>query len=151
ILLPGSKIAFHGDREGRDQLDEIYVMSADPETPERRVTNVTMPPSTPHCNAINPRWSRNGHRIAFHCAGMDSVEIYVINADGTGGTQLTDMKASDPDLGAAFPSWSPNGKKIAFSSFKLDPAFVPDLYVVDVDACIAKPCVPDVPDAGVTR
>src|SRR5215469_897528 len=89
-LLPGSKIAFHGDREGRDELDEIYVMSADPENPERLLTPKKHPND---CNAVNPRWSRNGHRIAFHCFNEDLLfsEIFLINADGTGMTQVTNM------------------------------------------------------------
>src|SRR5215468_11386846 len=89
-LLPGSKIAFHGDRQGRDELDEIYVMSADPENPERLLTPTAHPKD---CNAINPRWSRNAHRIAFHCFNEDLLysEIFLIKADGTGMTQLTNM------------------------------------------------------------
>ncbi len=35
----------------------------------------------------------------------------VVNADGTGGTQLTDHDNRD-----GFPAWSPNGDKIAFGS-----------------------------------
>src|SRR5215813_12811813 len=121
ILGPDSKIAFHGDREGRDSPDEIYVISADG-SGERRVT-----PTTDACNAINPRWSPNGHRIAFHCS-IEAVfsEIYLIDADGTGMTQLTNMTPAG--LGAAFATWSPKGNKIAFSS-----ALSPNIYVVDVD------------------
>ena len=121
ILGPDSKIAFHGDREGRDRPDEIYVMSADG-SGERRVT-----PTTDACNAINPRWSPNGHRIAFHCS-IEPVfsEIYLIDADGTGMTQLTNMTPAG--LGAAFASWSPKGNKIAFNSPR-----TPNIYVVDVD------------------
>jgi len=159
-LLPGSKIAFHGDRQGRDEPDEIYVMSA--ADPERRLT----PDRENKCNAINPRWSRNGHRIAFHCfilnvpdpSNKNFSEIYVINADKTGITPLTDMKAGEDvgecplnTCGAAFASWSPNGKKIAFSSANpLIRDFVPHIYVVDVDDCIAAPA-PCRLGAGVTR
>src|SRR5215467_5102230 len=122
ILGPDSKIAFHGDREGRDNPDEIYVMSADG-SGERRVT-----PTTDACNAINPRWSPNGHRIAFHCFTEDPPfsEIYLIDADGTGMTQLTNMTPAG--LGAAFASWSPKGNKIAFNSPR-----TPNIYVADID------------------
>ena len=122
ILGSDSKIAFHGDREGRDNPDEIYVMSADG-SGERRVT-----PTTDACNAINPRWSPNGHRIAFHCFtdAPPFSEIYLIDADGTGMTQLTNMTPAG--LGAAFASWSPKGNKIAFNSPR-----TPNIYVVDVD------------------
>ena len=130
-LLPGSKIAFHGDREGRDELDEIYVMSADPENPERLLTPKKHPND---CNAVNPRWSRNGHRIAFHCFNEDLLfsEIFLINADGTGMTQVTNM--SPDGHGAAFPSWSPNGKKILFTNVPPPMGKFPaNIYVVDVD------------------
>ena len=66
ILGPDSKIAFHGDREGRDSPDEIYVMSADG-SGERRVT-----PTTDACNAINPRWSEwpSNRLPLLHRAGI---------------------------------------------------------------------------------
>src|SRR5215467_3790468 len=130
ILGPDSKIAFHGDREGPNEPDEIYVMNADG-SGERRVT-----PLGDACNAINPRWSPNGHRIAFHCSTLAPPfsEIYLIDADGTGMTQLTNMTPAG--LGAAFPSWSPKGNKIAFNNptpNPLMPHIMPNIYVVDVD------------------
>src|SRR3989442_14839438 len=54
-----------------------------------------------------PVWSPDGSRIAFYSDRKfnlpdrdDNVEIYVMAADGTGLTQLTDDPASD-----AFPYW----------------------------------------------
>ncbi len=45
----------------------------------------------------------NGTRIAFTSDGTDGIgEIYVMNADGSGLTQLTDDPADD-----AFPAWRP--------------------------------------------
>src|SRR5215470_3321861 len=129
ILGPDSKIAFHGDREGPNQPDEIYVMNADG-SGERRVT-----PLGDACNAINPRWSPNGHRIAFHCFTLVPLfsEIYLIEADGTRMTQLTNMTPAR--LGAAFASWSPKGNKIAFNNpmNPQTPNIIPNIYVVNVD------------------
>src|SRR5215467_6523541 len=123
ILGSDSKIAFTGDRAGHENFDEISVMNADG-SGERIVT----PTKDASCNALNPRWSPNGHRIAFHCFTLAPPfsEIYLIDADGTGITQLTNMTPAG--LGAAFASWSPKGNKIAFSS-----ALSPNIYVVDVD------------------
>ena len=50
-------------------------------------------------------------KIAFHSDRDGADEIFVMNADGTGVTQLTDNDDGDWD-----PAWSPNGMKIAFES-----------------------------------
>src|SRR5215472_995924 len=131
ILGSDSKIAFTGDRAGRENFDEISVMNADG-TGERIVT----PTKDASCNAINPRWSPNGHRIAFHCFTLVPLfsEIYLIEADGTRMTQLTNMTPAG--LGAAFASWSPKGNKIAFNNptpNPLMPNIIPNIYVVNVD------------------
>ena len=51
-------------------------------------------------------------KIAFQSDRDGDMEIFVMNADGTGVTQLTDNFA----LNDMFPAWSPNGNKIAFES-----------------------------------
>src|SRR5262249_40315460 len=104
----GSRIAFNGDREGQSAPDEIYVINADG-TNERRGTQ-----QDHACTAISPRWSPNGHQIAFHCtvgrAPSTSSQIFVVDVDD--GMELL---TTSPALGvAAFASWSPDGKKIVF-------------------------------------
>jgi TolB protein len=64
-------------------------------------------------------------------------EIFVMNADGSGLTQITHDQAHD-----SFPSWSPDGSKIVFSSYQAT-QYVPgceltkscpqDLYVIGAD------------------
>jgi TolB protein len=49
-------------------------------------------------------------RIAFHSNCDGDFEIYVMNADGTGVTQLTHNSTYD----FFEPSWSPNGRQIGF-------------------------------------
>jgi Tol biopolymer transport system component len=49
--------------------------------------------------------------IAFQSSRDGNYEIYVMNADGTEQTRLTDNSARDMN-----PSWSPDGRKIAFHS-----------------------------------
>jgi hypothetical protein len=51
-----------------------------------------------------------GH-IVFVSSRDGNDEIYVMNADGTGQTRLTNNAASDWE-----PAWSPDGSKIAFAS-----------------------------------
>ncbi len=67
-----------------------------------------------------PSWSPDGRRIAFMsdrdetrdpgCGATCNREIYVINADGTGETRLT----NDPGIDN-WPAWSPDGTRIAFT------------------------------------
>lgn len=63
------------------------------------------------------QWSPDGKRLVY-CISRDDgfcileSEIYIINADGTGKTQLTNT----PDIVEAFPRWSPDGMRIAYST-----------------------------------
>ena len=64
-------------------------------------------------------------RIAFQSDRDGSIEIYVMNADGSAVSRLTNNPAVD-----VFPAWSPDGSRIAFSS---DRNGFPDLYLVNPD------------------
>ena len=57
----------------------------------------------------SPAWSPDGKRIAFYSERDGNAEIYVMNADGTAVTRLTNSTADE-----GYPSWSPDGKRIAF-------------------------------------
>jgi Tol biopolymer transport system component len=62
-------------------------------------------------------------RIAFVSDRDGNNEIYVMNADGTGLTRLT-------DAGAGYPAWSPDGSRIAFTSARDGH---PNIYVMNAD------------------
>src|SRR5437667_4644701 len=64
-------------------------------------------------------------KIAFTSNRDGNDEIYVMNADGTGVTRLTNDPASDQQ-----PAWSPDGSRIAFTSNR-DGNF--DIYVMNAD------------------
>ena len=60
-----------------------------------------------------PQWSPDGAKILFQATVGDRSDIYTINVDGTGMTNLTAGIPSDlTDPGT--PAWSPNGSKVAF-------------------------------------
>lgn len=73
-----------------------------------------------------PSWSPDGTRLAFARASEDGgdVQIWTVNADGTGLTQLTSLPGMVANEG---PVWAPNGRTIAF-----DNDADGGLYLVDV-------------------
>jgi TolB protein len=65
-----------------------------------------------------PAWSPDGSRIAFESNAdvgaanpEGDMEIWTMNADGTGATQLTHNAAHDEG-----PAWSPDGRLLAYTS-----------------------------------
>ena len=56
------------------------------------------------------RWSRNGARIVFTSDRTGDPEIYVMSADGTGLTRLTDVPGRD-----AHPTCHPTGARSCFN------------------------------------
>jgi hypothetical protein len=78
-----------------------------------------------------PRWSPDGSKITFTrgcsdeeaCGGR--ADVFVINADGTGETNLTNSFGS----GNGASAWSPDGQKIVFESGR-SPA---GIYVMNAD------------------
>lgn len=68
-----------------------------------------------------PAWSPDGTRIAFSRAGATDLELWVMDADGTG----------QQKIGIGFgPRWSPDGSRIAFNG---DPIDLGSLWVVNAD------------------
>ena len=72
-----------------------------------------------------PAWSPNGSQLAYthnyHCEG--DLDIFVVNADGSGRKQLTrDRRSSDA-------VWSPDGETLLFRRF----FFPAGLFLLDLD------------------
>ena len=72
-----------------------------------------------------PAWSPDGRRIVFFSEHDGQGDIRVMNADGSGATQLTDTRADE-----GYPSWSPDGRTITFDSDRED-GF--DIWAMDAD------------------
>src|SRR5829696_2723076 len=69
-------------------------------------------------------------QIAFVSLTDGNDDIYIMNADGSGLTRLTDDPADDFN-----PSWSPDGEKIAFGSFRdsNEESNNEEIYVMNAD------------------
>jgi len=143
VLSPnGKKIVFTSLKDG--DLD-IYTMNVDGTDVKRLTTAVGYDGGA--------WWSPDGKRIVYRAhhpkdaaeiaaykdllaQGLirpSKVELYVMNADGSGNRQVTALG------GANFgPSWTPDGKKIIFASNFREPRSGNfELYLVDAAASMA--------------
>ena len=117
----GSTIGFISDRDGNR---EIYSMNTDGSAQ----ANLTQSPAAEKAF----RWSPDGTKIAFIKSNSantsDDLNLYVMNADGSGVTRVT----NDDFQHMSFTnlSWSPDGTKLAYVS---GGDFVHYLSVVNID------------------
>ena len=122
------KIAFNVD-------DDIYVANADGSDP----TNLTDSLGDKYYVKYSSIWWPDSEKIAF--IGEKGIgygdagygDLYVINADGSGLTQLTDNAPVGENIAV-----SPDGKKIAFlgqpaSNPRVKQRVIYDLYVINAD------------------
>ena len=122
----GTKIAFASDRDHAG-FDSVYVMNSNGSNQHR----ITFSGDT--VDDTQPVWSRDGSRIVFVSTRDTTTEtwqetdddgnyitkskvhinkeVYVMNADGSAQTRLTNDLANDD-----CPAWSPDGSKIVFRS-----------------------------------
>ncbi len=125
-----TKIAFATNRDGNF---EIYTMNADG-TNQSRLTTVAPK------NAFAPRWSpTNPNLLIFvttNNTAPHALDIWKVNADGTGMTNLTNRPSFNDGAISPItslpspPSWSPDGTKIAFTS---DQTGSLDIFVMNAD------------------
>ncbi len=107
-------IVFQSDRDGNN---EVYIMRGDGSNPQR----LTNDPASDRMPVFSP----DGTQIAFTSdrdAGQD--DIWVMNRDGTGVTQLTTGFQNRE------PAWSPDGSRIVFTRERSD---IADVLVMDAD------------------
>lgn len=96
------EILFQSDREGPTRLYVLDVATA----AVRRVGGAG------DWMDEEPSWSNDGRRIAFSSTRgqKGNLDIFVMNADGTGVTRLTDHPAAEQD-----PAWAPDDKSLFFT------------------------------------
>lgn len=104
---PGDGVLFVSTRDG-----DYAVFSMRPNgSGQGRVSDEHGDPSTPAglLFQIDPAWSPDGKQIAFASAREGSLDIYVMDADGSNTHRLTTTRDNDEH-----PTWSPDGGSIAF-------------------------------------
>lgn len=127
----GTTIAFVSERVDPDfpvgddmhSTDRVYLMNADG-TNERKLLQSGL--RTERAPAFSP----DGQKVAFvgqsvSPTGTSVFNIYVVNVDGTGLTQLTHATGVQIDSNDV-PAFSPDGEKVAFSMSR-------DIYAVNAD------------------
>ena len=96
------QIVFSSDRGG--DYDDLYLIDLD----GANLVRLTEGESNSFAGPFSP----NGQQIVYTYFGLTTSDIYVIDADGNGQTNLTGL----PDSDEGFPNWSPDGSQIAFTS-----------------------------------
>jgi Tol biopolymer transport system component len=94
----GQSLAFYS--AGRQE--DLFVSRNDG-TNRRRLTNDP-------ARDRGPNWSPSGRKIAFFSDRNGSYEIWTINSDGSGLTQVT----NSPGANRSTPLWSPDGKRLLY-------------------------------------
>ena len=108
----GQSLAFYS--AGRQE--DLFVSRNDG-TNRRRLTNDP-------ARDRGPSWSPGGKKIAFFSDRNGSYEIWTINADGTGLTQVTNNRGANRST----PLWSPDGTRLLYIQ-RRGPSW--DSYIVD--------------------
>ncbi len=129
---------------GKTAIADVYVVGeivvassrAAPSTPGKfqlyaversnlaQLTKLT--PATDTASASDPAFSPDGSRIAFVSQRDGNAEIYVMNADGTGTTRIS----NDPQPDGR-PSFMPDGQSLVFHSSRT--AGKQEIWAVNVD------------------
>ena len=135
----GTKIAFVKQTEA-NPAGAVWRMNADGSGETAVTTGTTS-------DIFLGGWSPDGTQIVFQrtlpAAGgnLAHTEVFKVNADGTGLTNLTNNPGSET-VGSSDsqPAWSPDGTTIAFASNRLGSQ---DVWVMNADGTGARPLTAD--------
>ncbi len=92
------------------------------------ITRLTNDPSRDYA----PAWSPDGTKIAFASRRSGEMNIWIMNADGSGKQQITFENTENYDFQ---PSWSPDGTKIVYESMRniYSQTTIPFLVIINTD------------------
>jgi Tol biopolymer transport system component len=126
----GTRIAFTRITQGDPSTFEVIVMNADGSGQK----SLTIPPDS----GFSPDWSPDGTRIVYtanvpfppgsNLQGAQS-DVFVMNADGGGKTDLTNTMTVE-ELN---PVWSPDGTRIAYVAQPEEVGSNKDIFVMNAD------------------
>lgn len=113
----GQAIAYTSYRDSYPDIFVSYIYQGRLERPAK---------GTAQTKNYLPAWSPDGRMLAYTSALPDgNVEIFVMNADGSGRRRITNHP-----MGDVTPTWAPSGNQLAFVS---DRTGSPQIYTVDLD------------------
>jgi Tol biopolymer transport system component len=75
-------------------------------------------PTIGNGHQTNPDWSPDGGRLVLAAGTGSTDDLWVANADGTGGEMLLDC--TDPCVALDDPAWSPDGNSILYTRLAVD-------------------------------
>lgn len=117
----GNYVAFFSEL---NEASEIYLVNV-AEALETLGAGGKQLTDTPMFYDADPSWSPDSTQMTFVSDRDGPLQIYVMNADGSGQTNLTQTPSNDTN-----PGWSPDGKLIAFASERDQNS---ELYVMQPD------------------
>jgi Tol biopolymer transport system component len=104
-------------------------------------------PTKPSAQTTSPEgkiaFVRPGAEPSEHCFGDPCADIWVMDADGSNQTNLTNT----PDSNEGQPAWSSDGTRIAFSSDQDEVPPFTDIWVMNADGTDQTNLTPTAPDA----
>lgn len=106
---------------------DIWVMNADG-TGQRNLTQTPGSCAPLTAQEFHPKWSPDGTKISFETYRTGDLEIFAMNPDGGGATNLTNSGGAD-----YMADWSPDSTRIVFRSDRDGGPTPGEIYVMDAN------------------
>ena len=114
----GRRVAIMSNRAGNDEIHIVEAAKSDADRVEFAAThdpvNITHTPVDERW----PAWSPNGDLIAFVSDRSGTLQIHVMDTDGSNVRQLTRARGFPAGITRPPMAWSPDGATLAFSAYE---------------------------------